>query len=148
MYATQKSLIDALQLYHQCRQESSRCCRQAIKETPPPRRVSPGRAAKTNASESITLLSGHKKTRRGLVYRLVLHLSGILHRLLSPPTVSDALDALDNSFAAVATYNDSGNTGGEGGLVDKSAVETVAATVGGGEVLSVNSASDDSRDVE
>ena len=54
-------------------------------------------------------------------------------------------DALDNSFAAVATYNDSGNTGGEGGLVDLSAVETVAAAVRGGEVLSINSASDDSR---
>ncbi len=55
-------------------------------------------------------------------------------------------DALDNSFATGATtYNDSGNTGGEGGLVlDISAVETVAATVGGGEDLSVNS-SDDSR---
>ncbi len=57
-------------------------------------------------------------------------------------------DALDNSFAVVATYNDSGNTGGEGGLVDLSAVETVAAVVGGGEFLSVNSASDDSSDVE
>ena len=57
-------------------------------------------------------------------------------------------DALDNSFAVVATYNDSGNTGEEGGLVDLSAVETVAAAVGGGEVLSVNSASDDSSDVE
>ena len=41
-------------------------------------------------------------------------------------------EALDNSFAAVATNNDSSNTGGEGGLVDLSAVETVAAAVGGG----------------
>jgi len=63
--------------------------------------------------------------------------------------VSDALDnsfatgdALDNSFDVV-------DTGGEGGLVDLSMVETVAAAaVGGGEVLSVNSASDDSSDVE
>jgi len=43
--------------------------------------------------------------------------------------------------------NDSGNTGGEGGLVDLSAVETVAAAVGG-EVLSVNSSDDSSNDKE
>jgi len=47
------------------------------KKLPPPRRESPGRAAKTNASESITLLSAANKSRRGLVYRLVPHLSGI-----------------------------------------------------------------------
>jgi hypothetical protein len=71
-------------------------------------------------------------------------------------------DSLDNSFAAIATsdalnnsfvegastYNDSGNTGGEGGLVDLSAVETVAAAVGGGEVHSVNSSDDSSDDEE
>ena len=59
-------------------------------------------------------------------------------------------DALDNSFAGGATYNDdSGNTGGEGGLVDlSSAVETVAAAVEGGEVLSVNSSDDSSDDEE
>jgi hypothetical protein len=63
--------------------------------------------------------------------------------------VSDALDnsfatddALDNSFDAV-------DTGREGGLVDLSIVESVAAAaVGGGEGLSVNSASDDSSDVK
>ena len=39
--------------------------------------------------------------------------------------------------------------GGEGGLVDLSTVETVAAAaVGGGEVLLVNSASVDSSDAE
>ena len=55
-------------------------------------------------------------------------------------TVGD--DALDDSF-------DRADTGGEGGLVDLSTVESVAtAAVGGGEVLSVNSASDESRDVE
>ena len=60
-------------------------------------------------------------------------------------------DALDNSFATEAsTYNDndSGNTGGEGGLVDLSAVGTVAAAVGGGEVHSVNSSDDSSDDEE
>jgi hypothetical protein len=59
-------------------------------------------------------------------------------------------DALDNSFATGATtYNDSGDTGGEGGLVlDISAVETVAAAVGGGEVLSVNSSNDSSDNDE
>ena len=91
---------------------------------------------------------------------------------ITRPLVSDALnnsfsagatsDALDNSFAAGATsdelnnsfaagastYNDNGNTGGEGGLVDLSAVETVAATVGGGEVHSVNLSDDSSDDEE
>ena len=57
-------------------------------------------------------------------------------------------DALDNSFAAVATYNDSGNTWGEEGLVDLSAVETAATAVGGGEILSVNSSDADSSDDE
>jgi hypothetical protein len=86
------------------------------------------------------------KNQQGIVYRLVPHLSGILHRLLSSPPVSDALD---NSFAGGATYNDhSGNTGGGGGVVDVNAVESVAATVGGGEVLSVNSSDDSSDDEE
>jgi len=71
-----------------------------------------------------------------------------LRDFILPPIAPPVSDALDNSFAVVATYNDSGNTGGEGGLVDLSAVETVAAVVGGGEFLSVNSASDDSSDVE
>jgi hypothetical protein len=53
------------------------------KKPPPPRRVSLGHAAKTNVSEIITLLSGRKKNRRGVVYRLIL--SVIFHRLLSPP---------------------------------------------------------------
>ena len=44
--------------------------------------------------------------------------------------------------------NDSGNTEGEGGLVDLSAVETVAAAVGGEDVLSVNSSDDSSDDKE
>ncbi len=61
-------------------------------------------------------------------------------------------EALNNSFAAGDVLNNSFDvvdTGGEGGLVDLSTVETVAATaVGGGEVLSVNSASHDSSDVE
>jgi len=116
---------------------------------PPPRRESPGRAAKTNASQNITLLSGRKQNPRGT--RLPSRPTP-LRDLTSPPPiappVSDALDnsfaagdALDNSFAAV-------DTGGEGGLVDLSTVETVATTVGGGEVLSVNFASDDSSDVK
>ncbi len=65
---------------------------------------------------------------------------------IARPLVSDALDnsfaagatsdALNNSFATGAsTYNGSGNTGGEGGLVDLSAVETVAAAVGGGRFI-------------
>ena len=53
-------------------------------------------------------------------------------------------EALDNSFAAVATNNDSSNTGGEGGLADLSAVKTVATEVGGVEVLSINSCNDSS----
>ena len=61
-------------------------------------------------------------------------------------------DALDNSFAAGDALDksfDAVDTGGEGGLVDLSTVESVAAAaVGGGEVLSVNLASDDSSDVE
>ena len=57
-------------------------------------------------------------------------------------------EALHNSFASVATNNDISNTGGEGGLVDLSAAETVAAAVGGEEVLSVNSSDDSSDDKE
>ena len=57
-------------------------------------------------------------------------------------------EALDNSFAVVATNNDSGNTGREGGLVVLSAVKTVATTVGGEEVLSVNSSDNSSDDEE
>ena len=61
-------------------------------------------------------------------------------------------DALNNSFTAGDALDksfDTVGTGGEGGLVDLSTVESVAATaVGGGEVLSVNSASDESSDVE
>jgi hypothetical protein len=57
-------------------------------------------------------------------------------------------EALDNSFAADAsTYN---TAGGEGGLVDFSAVETVAAAAAGGgrEVHSVNSSDYSSGDEE
>ncbi len=61
-------------------------------------------------------------------------------------------DALDNSFTvgdALDKSFDAVDTGGEGGLVDLSTVESVAAApVGGGEVLSVNSASDEPSDVE
>ena len=69
--------------------------------------------------------------------------SDALDNSFAAGTTSDA----DNSFAAGAsTYN----TGGEGGLVDFSAVETVAAAaaVGGGEVHSVNSSDDSSDDEE
>ncbi len=107
------------------------------KKHPPPRPESPGRNAKTKAFENITLLSGRKQNTTGncLPPRPAPHL-----REFTPPSIAPPVsDALDNSFAAVATYNDSGNTGGEGGLVDLSAVETAAAAVGGGEVLSVNS---------
>jgi len=116
--------------------------RQSKKPPRPQRESSWGAPRRQMLLKTLHCFLATNKTRRGLVYRLVPHLSGILHRLLSPPPVSDELG---NSFAAVATYNDSGNTGGEGGLVDLSAVETVAATVRGGEVLSINSASDDSR---
>jgi len=120
------------------------------KKPPPPRRESRGRSAKTNASKNITLLSGRKQNPTGT--RLPSRLAPL--RDLTPPPpiappVSDALDnslytddALDNSFDAV-------DTGREGGLVDLSIVESVAAAaVGGGEGLSVNSASDDSSDVK
>ena len=86
-------------------------------------------------------------------------MSDALNNSFSAGATSDALDnsfaagatsdELNNSFAAGAsTYNDNGNTGGEGGLVDLSAVETVAATVGGGEVHSVNLSDDSSDDEE
>jgi hypothetical protein len=70
--------------------------------------------------------------------------SDALDNLFSAGTTSEALD---NSFAAGASTC---NTGGEGGLVDFSAVETVAAAaaVGGGEVHSVNSSDDSSGDEE
>jgi hypothetical protein len=85
--------------------------------------------------------------------------SDALNNSFSAGATSDALDnsfaagatsdELNNSFAAGAsTYNDSSNTEGEGGLVDLSAVETVAAAVGGGEVHSVNSSDDSSNDEE
>ena len=66
-------------------------------------------------------------------------------RDLSPPPVAPRVsEALDNSFAAVATSNESGQHEGEGDIVDSSAVENVAATVGGGgEVLSVVNSSND-----
>ena len=111
------------------------------KKHPPPRRESPGRNAKTKASENITLLSGHKLKPTGT--RLPSR-PPPLRDFTPPPIAPPVSDALDNSFAAGATYNDSGNTGGEGGLVDlSSAVETVAAAVEGGEVLSVNSSDDE-----
>ena len=57
-------------------------------------------------------------------------------------------EALDNSFATVTTSNNSSNTGGEGGLVDLSAVKTFAAAVGGGGGggYSVGNSSNDSSD--
>jgi hypothetical protein len=56
-------------------------------------------------------------------------------RDLSPPPVAPRVsEALDNSFAAVATSNESGQHEGEGDIVDSSAVENVAAAVGGGGV--------------
>ena len=115
------------------------------KKHPPPRRESPGRNAKTKASENITLLSGHKLKPTGT--RLPSRPPPLRDFTPPPPITPPVSDALDNSFATGATtYNDSGDTGGEGGLVlDISAVETIAAAVGGGEVLSVNS-SDDSSD--
>ena len=115
------------------------------KKHPPPRRESPGRNAKTKASENITLLSGHKLKPTGT--RLPSR-PPPLRDFTPPPIAPPVSDALDNSFAAGATYNDSGNTGGEGGLVDLSAVGTVAAAVGGGEVHSVNSSDDSSDDEE
>ena len=116
------------------------------KKHPPSRRESPGRNAKTKASENITLLSGHKLNPTGT--RLPSR-PPPLRDFTPPPIAPPVSDALDNSFAAGATYNDSGNTGGEGGLVDlSSAVETVAAAVEGGEVLSVNSSDDSSDDEE
>jgi hypothetical protein len=139
--------------------------RRAKKKNPPPRE-SPGRDAKKKACENITLLSGHK--RNPTVTRLPSRPSRPppppLRDFTLPPPIARPLvsDSLDNSFAAIATsdalnnsfvegastYNDSGNTGGEGGLVDLSAVETVAAAVGGGEVHSVNSSDDSSDDEE
>jgi hypothetical protein len=127
------------------------------KKHPPPQRESPGRNAKTRASKNITLLSGCKqKPTRNCLPSCPPPLRDFTPPPIAPP-VSDALDnstvppvsdALDNSFTRGATYNDdSGNTGGEGGLVELSAVETVAVTMGGGDVLSVNS-SDDSGDDE
>jgi hypothetical protein len=146
--------------------------RRAKKKHPPPRE-SPGRDSKKKACDNISLLSGRKQNPT--VTRLPSRPPPRLRDFTPPPPiarplVSDALDnsiatgatsdaldnlfsagitseALDNSFAAGAsTYN----TGGEGGLVDFSAVETVAAAaaVGGGEVHSVNSSDDSSGDEE
>ena len=145
--------------------------RRAKKKTPPPRE-SPGRDAKKKACDNITLLSGRKQNPT--VNRLPSRPPPRLRDFTPPPPiarplVSDALDnsiaagatsdALDNSFAAGTTSDADNsfaagastyNTGGEGGLVDFSAVETVAAAaaVGGGEVHSVNSSDDSSDDEE
>ena len=118
------------------------------KKHPPPRRESPGRNAKTKASENITLLSGHKLKPTGT--RLPSRPPPLRDFTPPPPITPPVSNALNNSFATGATtYNDSGDTGGEGGLVlDISAVETDAAAVGGGEVLSVNSSDDSSDDDE
>ena len=80
------------------------------KKHPPPRQESPGRNAKTKASENITLLSGRKQKPAGN------HLPSRpppLRNFTPPPIAPPVSDALDNSFAGGATYNDdSGNTGG------------------------------------
>ena len=79
------------------------------------------------------------------------HLPSRPPRDLSPSPVAPRVsEALDNSFAVVATSNESSQHGGEGDIADLSAVENVAATVGGGVVLSVvNSSNDkDSEELE
>ena len=117
---------------------------------PPPQRESQGRAAKTNASENITLLSGCKQKSTGA--RLPSCPTPLRDLTPPPPIAPPVSDALDNSFTAGDALDkslDTLDTGGERGLVDLSTVESnAAAAAGGGEVLSVNSASDDSSDVE
>ena len=149
------------------------------RKPPPPPRESPGRDAKKKACDNITLLSGRKQNPT--VNRLPSRPPPPPRRLrdFTPPppiarplvsdahensiatdATSDALDnlfsvgttseALDNSFAAGASaYNTAGGEGG--GLVDFSAVETVAAAAvagGGEEVHSVNSSDYSSDDEE
>ena len=103
------------------------------KNPPPPRRESPGRAVKTNASENITLLSGRKQNPTGT--RLPSRHAPLRDLTPPPPIAPPVSDALDNSFAAGDAHDnsfDAVDTGGEGGLVDLSAVEMLPPRWGEG----------------
>ena len=81
-----------------------------IEETPPPRRESPGRTAKTNAAKNITLLScinRHAGDR----------LPSRPPRDLSPPPLAPRVSvALNNLFAAVPASKDSSSHEEGGGV--------------------------------